>query len=506
MKTAETVFSETRKAQTQIRDLPIEKRLKFITSLRKHILADREALITTLQKETGKSRSDALMSEIFPILDHLHFLEKVAKKALQNESIPTPIALMGKKSKIFYDPLGTVLVISPWNYPFFQALVPCTSAWLAGNAVLYKPSEHTPLKGMVEAVLQKAGFAPDWIQVIYGDGAMGEQLIRQRPDKVFFTGSVNTGKKIMSLCAEQLIPVELELGGKDPMLVFEDANIKRAAAGALWGAVTNCGQSCTSVERVYVHERIYEAFKAELVGQAKAITQAVDSDGNADVGHMTVDFQTRTIQKHLDDALAKGAKLLTGQQWDKKSKTVPPLVLEGLAKDALILTEETFGPVIPLVPFKTEEEAVSAANHSEYGLSASVWTADLKRAERVAHALVTGNVSINNVMLTEANPALPFGGVKMSGIGRYKGVAGLRAFCNLKSIIVDKNSGKIEANWYPYTKEKYRLFSKMMESLFSGGILNFVRFAVYGILLESLSQKKRPEKALSPGGRVEAGV
>jgi aldehyde dehydrogenase (NAD+) len=430
-----------------------------------------------------------LISEIFGVLDNLAWLEKHGSKALQDRKQHTPIALMGKTSWTWYEPLGTILIISPWNYPFYQAIVPIACAFAAGNTVVYKPSEWTPLKGLVEDLLLEAGFAPNWVQVVYGDGAIGSALVEQKPDKIFFTGSTRTGKKILAQAAEHLIPVELELGGKDPMIVFDDVNIQRAAAGAAWGALTTTGQSCTSVERVYVQESIYEPFKDALVAEVSRIKQEIDSDGDADVGAMTTDFQVKIVAAHVDDARARGARFLAGGEWDGSSKLIPPIVIDGVTEDMLLAREETFGPVVPLLRFSTEDEAIRLANDSVYGLTASVWSKDLERAKRVGRALQVGGVSINNVMATEANPALPFGGVKQSGIGRYKGEHGLHAFCNVKSVLIDKDSAKIEANWYPYTKKKYELFTDLTVNLFSGGLLSLAKFALSGLKLERYSNE-----------------
>lgn len=483
------IMTVARNSQEEMRNLSMDKKLSLIGHLREVIIEKREWIIDRIQEDNGKSRSDALISEVFGVLDHLHWLEKSAKKALKDESIKTPIALMGKKSKIFYEPLGTILVISPWNYPFYQGIVPITAAFVAGNAVVYKPSEITPLKGLMEELFRLAGFKENWIQIVYGTGEMGAKLIDQRPDKIFFTGSVATGKKIMAQASQQLIPVELELGGKDPMVVFEDADIERTTSGAVWGALTCTGQSCTSIEQLHVHEEIYPHFKKRLLEKVATIKQGVDTDGDGDIGIMTSDAQVKIVASHLEDALSKGAVLLSGESWDRSSKTIPPLVLESLSDDMLIVNEETFGPIIPMFKFSSEQDLINKLNQSKFGLSASVWSADKERCVRVARLLQTGNVSINNVMLTEGNPALPFGGVKDSGIGRYKGVHGLRGFCNMKSILIDSNSNKCEVNWFPYTEKKYKSFDKMMVALFSGGIKNFLRFAITGIGLESYSDK-----------------
>jgi len=483
------IYARARDAQKVLANLSVKQRLQYVAALKEIILARKEEIIDRIQQDTKKSRSDALISEIFGTLDHLSFLDDQAVAALKDQKIKTPLALMGKKSRVFYDPLGTVLVISPWNYPFYQAIVPITIAFVAGNSTLYKPSEVTPLTGLVEELLEEAGFPKDVVQVIYGKGDTGSALIDARPDKIFFTGSVATGKKIMAQASVQLIPVELELGGKDPMIVFEDADLERSVAGALWGGLTTLGQSCTSVERLYVHDAIYDDFKKLLLKRVGAIVQKVDSDGDADVGAMTSDLQVEVIRQQFEDAKSKGVTVLSGGDWDGENPLIPPIILEDVSSDMLVATEETFGPVIPLYRFYDEGEAVDLANDSEFGLSASVWTGDLKRADRVARALVTGNVSINNVMLTEGNHYLPFGGVKNSGMGRYKGVWGLHAFSNIKAILIDANKNSIEANWYPYTKTKYQLFSRMTEGLFKGGIGGFIKFALTGTRLESYSNK-----------------
>jgi len=476
-----------------LRRLTLPERVRYLTSLREIILRRREEIVGRIQQDTGKSRSDALISEIFGVLDNLAWMEKAAPKALSDRKVHTPIALMGKSSRLWFEPLGTILVISPWNYPFYQAVVPIAAALVTGNTVVYKPSEWTPLTGLLEDLLGEAQLPPNWVVIAYGDGTMGAHLIDQRPDKIMFTGSTRTGRKILQQAAQHLIPVELELGGKDPMIVFDDVNMQRAAAGAAWGGLTTTGQSCTSVERIYVQEPACAAFKAALVKEVERMKQVIDSDGDSDIGAMTTDFQVKIVARQVEDAKAKGATFLTGGNWDGASRLIPPMVVEGVTDEMLIMREETFGPVLPLLTFKTEDDAIALANASEYGLTASVWSKDLERAQRVARALVVGGVSINNVMATEANPALPFGGTKGSGYGRYKGEHGLHAFCNVKSVLTDKDSAKIEANWYPYTREKYRIFTDMMVHLFSGGVVNFVKFALTGMKLESYSKKAGKE-------------
>src|SRR5262249_5944476 len=273
----------------------------------------------------GKRRCGAPISECCGVLDNLAWLEARAPRGLADHKQHTPLALMGKTSWTWYQPLGTILVISPWNYPFYQAIVPIACAFAAGNAVVYKPSEWTPLEGLVEDLLAEADFAPNWVQVVYGDGAVGAKLVEQKPDKIFFTGSTRTGKKILAQAAAHLIPVELELGGKDAMIVFDDVNLRRAASGAAWGGLTCTGQSCTSVERLYVQRSIHDAFRAALVDEVARMKQETDRDGDADIGSMTTDFQVEIVARHVADAKAKGAEFLTGGEWDGRARAIPPM-------------------------------------------------------------------------------------------------------------------------------------------------------------------------------------
>ncbi|HXH75617.1 MAG TPA: aldehyde dehydrogenase family protein [Bacteriovoracaceae bacterium] len=488
---AAAIFDKARSTYPAIAALTVKERLGFITKLRETILHRQEEIVDVVQKETHKARTDVLISELFPLFEHLEFLEHEAEKALRPEKIATPTSMMGKSSNVWFEPLGTILVISPWNYPFYQAIVPITCSFITGNATVYKPSELTPLKGLVESILIDAGMKPEWVQIVYGDGKSGVELINQRPQKIFFTGSVGTGKKIMGQAAQYLIPVELELGGKDPMLAFEDVNIDRAVKGAVWGAFTNTGQSCTSIERLYVQESIYEKFKQGLVEETKKIKIGVDKDGSADMGGMISERQIKIVAELVKDAVSQGAVMLTGKDWDFQSRFIPPIILEGTNHKMRINQEEIFGPVLPLMKFKDEAHAIQLANDSTFGLSASVWTHDKERALRVASKIVTGNISINNVMLSEGNHALPFGGVKDSGIGRYKGVHGLRSFCNMKSVLADSDSKKIEANWYPYTPLKYTLFTGLTQALFSMGLKKWVGLVRFGLPLESHAQKAK---------------
>ncbi len=488
-------FQQARRTFEAIRAMSIRERLNETLKLKRYFLDNKEKIVDRVVQETGKARTDALVSEVFTVLDIIDYYDKNAEKHLADEKVPTPIILQGKKSKIYYEPIGPVLIISPWNYPLNLAMIPTITAFVAGNSVVFKPSEWTPLKGLLEEIFEGSGFMKDAVHVVYGGKDTGRRLIDQRPAKILFTGSTRAGRQVMAQAAQYLIPVELELGGKDPMVVFEDVDLDRTAAGAVWGAMTNCGQTCTSVERVLVHERVYPQFVEALKEKIEKLSHPTrDPDkadaGDLDIGCMTPDFQIEKLEDQIGDAVAKGAKILTGGKRMENSHAYPPTLITDVNDTMKITREETFGPVLTVQPFKTEAEAVAMANDSPYGLSASVWSKDLERATRVARAIETGNVSINNVLATQGNSALPFGGTKESGFGRYKGPHGLHGFSNIKSIMIDSGS-KFELHWFPYTREKYALFSKLLDAVYDGGPLWLIKALVVGLKLESHVKKNK---------------
>ena len=491
------VHTRARAASKRVAALSLAERSACLERLSAAILKRKEAIVDQVVAETGKSRTDALVSEIFTACDMLHHYAKAGPKQLRDEKVPTPLLLMGKKGVIRYEPLGVILIISPWNYPFALAFAPFAGAFMAGNAVLYKPSEWTPLQGLVEEIVAEANLPEDALQVVYGGRDAGRMLIDGRPDKVMFTGSTRGGREVAAHAAQYLIPVELELGGKDPAIVFDDVNLTRTVAGVLWGGLTNGGQSCTSIERLYLQRGIHDEFVAALKAAMEGLTYtngpADGPDPSAvDVGGITPDFQIDKIHDQVEDARAKGATVLVGGERIESTRAYPPTLVTGCKPGMSLWDEETFGPVIAVASFNTEEEVIAAANDTPYGLTASVWTADMERARRVADALQVGGVSINGVMATEAHPDLPFGGTKESGYGRYRGKHGLHGFCNIKSILIDRQSKKIEANWYPYTAEKYRLFTRLLDAAFGAhGVPGLVKTALSGMKLESFSQKPR---------------
>jgi acyl-CoA reductase-like NAD-dependent aldehyde dehydrogenase len=489
-------YARAREAFTKLKAMSVAERLAETSKLKRYLLENRKEVAQKIVSETGKSITDALMLEVFPAIDTIDYYEKNAERILADQRVKTPVFLFGKKSKIVYEPMGPVLIISPWNYPFHLSFVPIMCAFVAGNPAILKPSSYTPLQGLYEDITGKSGFMKDAIQVVYATRKHAQMLIDEKPAKIFFTGSVGAGKKVMAAAAEHLIPLELELGGKDPMVVFDDVNIERTVNGALWGSFANCGQTCTSVERVYVQEAVYDQFVTALTEKiAKLKTLAPDGsgsdDGELDVGCMTAEFQIEEIEEQISDAKAKGGNIACGGQREGKSHVFAPTVVTGLENGMKIVYDESFGPVVTVGKFKTEQEAINLANDSPFGLSASVWSADLQRAERVARAIVTGNVSINNVLATQANSGLPFGGVKESGFGRYRGSFGLHTFSNVKSIVVDKQSSKIELNWYPYSQRKFELFNDLMVAAFSGKPFSLIRTALAGLKLELLARKNR---------------
>jgi len=486
-------FDKARGAFQTIRAMSVGERLAELEKLKRYFLDNKDHIVNRVVEETGKSKMDALTSEVFTILDVIDYYIKNAEKHLRPVKVATPIILFPKKSRIYYEPLGTVLVISPWNYPMNLAWLPILTAFVAGNSIVFKPSEWTPLKGLMEDIIRDSGFMKDAIQIVYGGKDTGRKLIDQKPARIMFTGSTRAGKQIMKQAADHLIPVELELGGKDPMVIFDDANIDRAAHAATWGGILNCGQTCTSVERVLVQDKVYDEFVSNLRGKMAKLTtyqtqEGVPDEGNMDVGVMTAPFQVEQVVDQIEDAKTRGATIQTGGERVGDSHCVQPTLITDVDDTMKVVTEETFGPVISVQKFSTEDDAIRMANDSQYGLSASVWTADTTRAERMAHNIETGNVSINNVLATQVNSALPYGGTKESGFGRYKGPHGLHAFSNIKSVLSDGTSQR-EIFWYPYSKEKYALMSKMLDAIYDGGPLWLLKLLPIAGKLQSMAKK-----------------
>ncbi|WP_420590336.1 aldehyde dehydrogenase family protein [Bacterioplanoides sp.] len=489
---ATSLMSRARQAEKQLAASSLKQRLKILAQVQQNILALREEIVASLVDECGKTKTDANI-EIIGVLDWLKWLQDHAEKFLNDKKVPTPITLLGKQSRIWHQPLGTVLIIAPWNYPFHIGITQIFTAFACANAVLYKPSEITPMRGIYERVLAVDSLLQESVVIAYGNGQLGADLIDQRPDKIFFTGSTRTGKAISRQAADYLVPVDLELGGKDPMIVMDSADIKRAAAAAVWGANTHNGQSCSAVERLYVQSGIYKKLLAEIKHQTQQLIQKEqDKNGDTDLSRVTVDFQFDIIRDHIEDAVNKGATLVCGGDIvDAEKLMLQPTVLTDVSDQMKCISQETFGPLLPVIPFDTEQQVIELANNNEFGLQASVFSADINQAQRIARQLQVGGVSINNVNMVEGNPWLSFGGRKNSGTGRARGVEGLLAFSQSKHVLIDKNSSQIEANWYPYTQEKYQLVIQFFNALFEKSPLRLTKAAMAGLKLEKISQNQR---------------
>lgn len=472
LETVPALFMQSRLAFKIWSTFSIMKRIQYIKQLRMLIIDKMDEIVDILSKDTGKVKTEAVVADIMPTLDALRHIETHAVRSLQRQKAKTPLLLIGKKSFVEYMPRGTVLVISPWNYPFQLSIIPMISAIVGGNTVIAKPSEVTPLVGkVIENLFREAGFPKDVVQFAHGGKELGAELTNHHPDYIFFTGSVRTGKVIAEVAAKRLIPTTLELGGKDPMIVFQDANLERAANAAVWGAFTNSGQVCMSVERLYVERSIYKIFLKKLKEKVASLKQGTDVDD--DIGSMTYPAQLDIVADHIRDALQKGATLETGvspEKWEHSNTYyIQPTILSGVNHTMKVIQEESFGPLLPIIPFDTEEEAIQLANDSEYGLNSSVWTSDERKASRVAEQLVTGAVNINDVFVSVANHFLPFGGTNQSGIGRYHGEVGLRIFCHEKALMFDSGKKSTEIQWYPY-KGKYSIFLSLFQNYFSDQI------------------------------------
>jgi acyl-CoA reductase-like NAD-dependent aldehyde dehydrogenase len=398
---------------------------KGVIARRIHELAE------LVHRENGKPHADAVI-EIALAIDHIDWAARKAPKVLGPRRVPSGLMAANQAATLEYQPLGVVGVIGPWNYPVFTPMGSLAYALAAGNAVVFKPSEYTPGVGRwLEHAWQMAVPArPDVLQVVTGLGATGAALVHAGVDKIAFTGYAATGKKVMAACAEHLTPVLMECGGKDAMIVDDDADVAAAADAALWGAMSNAGQTCIGIERVYATDAVYDSFVRELTTRAEDVRAG--SDALASYGPITMPSQVDIIRRHIADALSRGGTALTGGQID--GGYVQPTVLVDVPEDSEAVQEETFGPTITVSRVRDAEEAVTLSNTTTYGLAGSVFTGNGKRGVELARRMRSGMTSVNAVLAFASVPSLPFGGVGDSGFGRIHGEDGLKEFTRAKAI------------------------------------------------------------------------
>jgi acyl-CoA reductase-like NAD-dependent aldehyde dehydrogenase len=434
-----------------------------------------DEIADVIEAETGKPRPEAL-TEVVVCVDLVRHYMKTAPRVLRPRRISTAW-MIWKSARVEREPYGVVGVISPWNYPLILAMDPAVTALFCGNGVVIKPSEFTPYTGLfVQEICQEAGLPKGLVEVVTGDGPTGAALVESGVDKVHFTGSPATGRRVMALAARSLTPVTMELGGKDPAIVLEDANLERAARGIVFGAFYNAGQTCISTERVYAVETIHDQLVRRLTELARELRAGVGPD--RDVGPMSNPGQLAIVEDHIRDALAKGAQVvLGGVRSDPESPVVEPTILVDVKPGMKVLEEETFGPVLPVVRVRDEADAIDQANASPFGLFASVWTRRAGRGRRVAGRLNAGGVSVNDTLSHYGVPGLPMGGVAASGFGRTRGEDGLREMSRTRSILVDYLRLERELWWYPYSGFTTRVLRALLAYRSLGGVRGLWRGA-----------------------------
>jgi acyl-CoA reductase-like NAD-dependent aldehyde dehydrogenase len=474
--------ARARAAQAAWADLGLRHRIALVREFQGKLYAKKSEVAAAITREVGKPLVEALVTEVLVVLDAARFLIDNAWGLLRDEPVPHGNLVTKLKSGwLVREPHGVIAIISPWNYPFSIPATETLAALVAGNAVVLKPSELTPLVALeLAALLHAAGVPEDVFQVVVGEGPAGAALLRSPIDKLVFTGSVGTGKRIAAAAAERLLPVVLELGGKDPMLVLDDADVDVASSAAVWGAFVNAGQACLSVERCYVHRSLYESFAKACAEKTKQLRIGNGMDSHTDVGPMIQERQLRIVEAHVEDAKACGARVLAGGMRlpELGPNFYAPTVLADVRQDMRIMREETFGPVLPVMACADDDEAVRLANDSEYGLAASVWTRDRKRGERLARRIHAGTVMVNDVISCFGISEAPHGGVKASGVGRTHGRFGLDEMVRVKYLDMDRMPGMKKVWWHGYGESFRRQMEGFLDMQFARGLGTRLRGAM----------------------------
>jgi acyl-CoA reductase-like NAD-dependent aldehyde dehydrogenase len=447
------MVDRARLAQPAWEALGFDGRARILRRMQKWTLDNSERIIDTIVKENGKTYEDAQLAEVSYAASAFGFWAKNSPKYLADEKVKSASPfVLGRKLVVRYAPVGVVGVIGPWNYPLTNSFGDCIPALAAGNSVVLKPATLTPMTSLLmrEGLLE-CGVPEDVFQVAVGEGSSIGNALIDAVDFIMFTGSTEVGKKVMTRAGESLTGVAMELGGKDPMIVLRDANLERAANAAVHYSMQNGGQTCISVERVYVEEPVYDEFVAKVTDKMNALRQGVPGGpASTDVGAMTSDSQTDLVEEHVNDAVAKGARAVVGgKRGSGPGQFFEPTLLLDVDHSMEAMTEETFGPTLPVMKVADVDEAVRLANDSPYGLQASIWTKDTENGERIARRIESGVVCINDAQLNYVALELPMGGWKESGVGSRHGANGIRKYTKQQTLLVTR--------WAPTNKDIHML-------------------------------------------------
>lgn len=470
-----SAVATARQAQEGWAATPISHRVEILRQFQRLLYAQKSDVARLITREIGKPCVEALLTEVLVTLDGARFCIDNAFSFLRPHPVPHGnVAMRAKRGRMLHEPQGVIGILSPWNYPFSTPGTEILAALVTGNTVVLKPSEFSPLCGLkLQSLLHEAGLPPAAFQVVLGEGAAGAALVESAVDKIIFTGSVGTGKKVAQAAAARLLPVVLELGGKDPMLVLDDVDVDVASSAAVWGAFVNAGQACLSVERCYVHRSVYDRFLKACAEKTGRLRLGDGLNPEIDVGPLIHERQLRIVESHVEEARAAGARVVAG------GKRLPelgpnfyaPTVLAEVDHSMSIMRDETFGPVLPVMPFDNDDEAVRLANDSEFGLAASVWTTNRARGEALARRIQAGTVMINDVVSCFGISEAPHGGVKSSGLGRTHGLHGLEEMTRVKYVDSDLLPGFGKVWWYGYGEAFSRQMNGFVDFLFAPGFL-----------------------------------
>jgi acyl-CoA reductase-like NAD-dependent aldehyde dehydrogenase len=443
----QSVVDDVASVQPFWAQLPLPDRARYMRRAAQAVIDELDELAVLLSREQGKPINESYAMELLPTIDSLRWLAEAGPSILADERIPLPVFIKQKRARFTFEPLGVVGVIAPWNYPWSIPFGEVAIALMAGNGVVLKPASLTPLIGSrIQEVFERAGLPEGLVRTVHGGGAVGQALVESTAAKIFFTGSVEVGRRVGEECARRMKGSVLELGGKDPMIVCADANLHNAVSGCLWGGFANAGQTCSGIERVYVVEELAERFVEGVVEGAQRLRVGDPLDWQTEIGPMVSAEQLGLVKELVDDAVAAGATLHCG---GPDGRFYRPAVLTGVTHDMRIMREEIFGPVVPIVTVASEDEAIALANDSEFGLGASVWTMNRAKGERMAGRIESGMVWINDHMFSHGACSCSWGGVKESGLGRSHSKFGLWECTNIKLVTWEPSRTR-DFWWHPY--------------------------------------------------------